>query len=102
MRRAHLIKNWSSIQRAVTLSLVNGTIEAVGIQGSDLGLEIAVRMRADSDAAIGICRQSGIGRVRHLAVGQLWVQEGLRLGDFHFYKVRGDQNPANITFIGLY
>ena len=29
-------------------------------------------------AAIGICRRTGIGRVRHLAVGQLWVQERLR------------------------
>ena len=64
--------------------------------GRDLGLEMAVRMHADSAAAIGICRRSGIGRVRHLAVGQLWVQEGLRRGDFELYKVRGDQNPADV------
>ena len=55
-----------------------------------------VRMHADSAAAIGICRRSGIGRVRHLAVGQLWVQEGLRRGDFTLFKVQGDQNPADI------
>ena len=53
-------------------------------------------MHADSAAAIGICRRSGIGRVRHLAVGQLWVQEGLRRGDFTLFKVRGDQNPADV------
>ena len=58
---------------------------------------MAVRMHADSEAAIGICRRTGIGRVRHLAVGQLWVQEGLcRRGDFALYKVRGDQNPADV------
>ena len=57
---------------------------------------MAVRMHADSAAAIGICRRSGIGRVRHLAVGQLWVQEGLRRGDFTLFKVRGDQNPADV------
>ena len=34
--------------------------------------------------------------MRHFAVGQLWVQEGLRRGDFELYKVRGDQNPADI------
>ena len=98
LRGAHLIKHWSSTQKAVTLSsaeaelygLVKGTTEALGIQawGRDLGLEIKVRMHADAAAAIG--------RVRHLAVGQLWVQEGLRRGDFELYKVSGNQNPADI------
>ena len=106
LRGAHLIKHWSCTQRAVTLSsaeaelygVVKATTEALGIQawGRDLGLEMAVRMHADSAAAIGICRRSGIGRVRHLAVGQLWVQEGLRRGDFTLFKVRGDQNPADV------
>ena len=43
-----------------------------------------------------MCRRSGIGRVRHLAVGQLWVQEGLRRGDFELYKVLGAHNPTDI------
>ena len=106
LRGTHLIKQWSCTQRAVTLSsaeaelygFVKATTEALGIHawGRDLGLEMAVRMHADSAAAIGICRRSGIGRVRHLAVGQLWVQEGLRRGDFTLFKVRGDQNPADL------
>ena len=106
LRGAHLIKHWSCTQRAVTLGsaeaefygLVKATTEALGIQawGRDLGLELAVRMHADSEAAIGICRRSGIGRVRYLAVGQLWVQEGLRRGDFAMCKVRGNQNPADV------
>ena len=101
-----MIKHWSSTQKAVTLSsagaelcgLVKGTTEALGIQawGRDLGLDITVRMHADSAAAIGICRRSGIGRVRHLAVGQLWVQEGLRRGDFELYKVLGAHNLADV------
>ena len=106
IRGTHLIKHWSCTQRAVTLSsaeaelygLVKGTTEALGIQswGLDLGLTMQVRIHADSAAAIGICRRSGIGRVRHLAVGQLWVQEGLRRGDFTLFKVQGEQNPADI------
>ena len=106
IRGTHLVKQWSCTQRAVTLSsadaelygLVTGTTEALGIQswGLDFGLCMKVRMHADSAAAIGICRRSGIGRVRHLAVGQLWVQEGLRRGDFILFKVQGDQNPADI------
>ena len=86
LRGAHLIKHWSCTQRAVTLSsaeaelygLVKATTEALGIQawGRDLGLEMAVRMHADSAAAIGICRRSGIGRVRHLAVGSCGCKKG--------------------------
>ena len=106
VRGTHLIKHWSCTQRAVTLSsaeaelygLVKGTTEALGIQswGLDLGLTMNLRIHADSAAAIGICRRSGIGRVRHLAVAQLWVQEGLRRGDFTLWKVQGEQNPADI------
>ena len=87
-----------SSAEAELYGLVKGTTEALGIQswGLDLGLTMQVRIHADSAAAIGICRRSGIGRVRHLAVGQLWVQEGLRRGDFTLFKVQGDRNPADI------
>jgi hypothetical protein len=106
MRGAHLIKHWSATQKAVTLSsgeaelcgIVKGTAEALGIQslGRDLGIEMGVSVLTDSSAAAGICRRSGIGRVRHLAVGQLWVQEGLRRGDFKLFKVAGAENPADL------
>ena len=36
-----------------------------------------------------------IGRARHLAVGQLWVQAHLRTGVFQLYRVRGEHNPAD-------
>ena len=87
-----------SSAEAKLYAFIKSTIGALGIQawGRDLGLDIAVRMHADSAAAIGICRRSGIGRARHLAVGQLWVQEGLRRTDFELYKVLGAHNPADI------
>eukprot|EP00969_Alexandrium_andersonii_P338520 14960541-Alexandrium_andersonii.AAC.1 len=49
-----------------------------------------------SSAAIGICRRAGVGRVRHLAVAQLWVQERVRAGDFELLKWPGERNPAGI------
>jgi hypothetical protein len=51
---------------------------------------------ADSAAAIGICRRSGIGRARHLAVGQLWAQEKVREGCFSLHKVVGTANLADL------
>ena len=102
---SHLIKHWSSTQRVVTLSsgeaelagIVKGAAEALGLKSLalDLGRDAKIRIYADSSAAIGICRRSGIGKVRHLAVGQLWVQERIRLKEFELFKVQGWFNLAD-------
>ena len=96
LRGAHLIKHWSSTQKAVTLSsaeaepygFVKGTTEAFGIQawGCDLGLDMTIRMHADSAAAIGICRRSGIGRVRHLAVDSCGCKKAYAAGTSNYTK----------------
>ena len=100
------MKHWSTTQKCITLSsgeaelggVVKGVAEGLGAQAlaADMGLDLALSVHADSSAAIGICRRSGIGRVRHLAVGQLWVQAHLRAGAFALYKVRGEHNPADL------
>ena len=78
--------------------VVKGAAEAIGIRSlsADLGWECPLKLFADSSAAIGICKRTGIGKVRHLAVGQLWVQERLETKDFELYKVLGTENPADI------
>ena len=57
---------------------------------------VSLTVLADSSAAIGICRRTGIGKVCHLAVGQLWVQERVRQGDFGLQKHPGSENPADM------
>ena len=106
MHGSHLIKHWATTQKVVTLSsgeaelagVVKGVQEVLGLQSyaRDLGTDYRIEVHSDSSAAIGICRRSGIGRVRHLAVGQLWVQEKLRSKEFSLYKVLGLQNPADM------
>ena len=81
MRGHHLLKHYSRTQKVVTLSsaeaelggVVQGASEGLGIQSiaKDMGMDLHLTLLADSSAAIGICHRSGIGRVRHLAVGQL-------------------------------
>ena len=105
MRGPHLIKHYSKTQKVVTLSsaeaelggIVHGATEGLGVQSvaADLGIQGSLRLRADAQAAIGICRRSGIGRVRHLAVGQLWIQERIREGTISLEKVAGESNPAD-------
>ena len=106
MRGQHLVKHYSRTQKVVTLSsaeaelggVVHGASEGLGTQAiaADLGISGELTLLADSSAAIGICRRSGIGRVRHLAVGQLWVQERIRDRTIRLQKVPGDANPADI------
>jgi len=106
MMGKHWVKHWSSTQKIITLSsgeaelagIVRGSAEALGLRSlaADFGLECGAKVHADSAAAIGICRRSGIGKVRHLAVGQLWVQERVRSGDLALYKVLGTENPADL------
>ena len=106
MRGAHLLKHWSNTQQTIALSsgeaelagIVKGAGEGMGMVSAarDLGVDVDLTILADSSAAIGICRRTGIGKVRHLAVGQLWVQERVRLGDFALVKHPGSANPADI------
>ncbi len=102
----HLLKHWASTQKRITLSsgeaelgaLVRGFSEALGLQSvaRDLGVELQPEVHADSSAAIGICRRSGIGKVRHLAVAQLWVQDLVRSREVRLHKVLGTENPADL------
>ena len=106
MHGSHLVKHWSTTQKTVTLSsgeaelagIVKGTAEGLGLRSlaTDLGYTVGIRVYADSAAAIGICRRCGIGRVRHLATGQLWVQEKIRSGDVELCKVPGGVNIADL------
>jgi hypothetical protein len=103
---SHLLKHWASTQKKITLSsgeaelgaVVRGVSEALGIQSvaRDLGVELQPEVHADSSAAIGICHRCGIGKVRHLAVAQLWVQDLVRSKACRLYKVLGTENPADL------
>ena len=103
---SHLLKHWASTQKKITLSsgeaelgaVVRGFSEALGLQSvaRDLGVELVPEVHADSSAAIGICRMTGIGKVRHLAVAQLWVQDLVRSRACRLFKVLGTENPADL------
>ena len=62
----------------------------------DLGMSFTLRVFTDATAAIGICRRRGLGRVRHLAVADLWVQDRLKARDFELHKVAGADNVADM------
>ena len=78
--------------------ICRGASIALGLQSlaRDLGIELKVQMFTDATAAFGICRRRGLGRIRHLHVADLWVQDRLKRGYFSLTKVAGSDNPADI------
>ncbi len=83
----HVIKSWSTNQAVIALSsgeaeydaLVKGVSGAIGITNlcKDLGTikEGPIRAKTDASAAIGIASRPGVGKVRHIEVNQLWLQQ---------------------------
>ena len=61
----------------------------------DLGFKLDLTILTGATAAIGICRRKGLGKVRHLAVADLWIQDKVRAQDFKLEKVAGTSNPAD-------
>ena len=49
----------------------------------------------DSTAAKGMC-QRGLGRVRHLDTGLLWIQNFVKDGTFVLKKIQGTENSADL------
>ena len=53
-------------------------------------------MGSDSSAARGIAARRGLGKVRHIEVCQLWLQEKVQEGKVRLMRVKGIDNPADV------
>ena len=58
-------------------------------------MEVDIEIKSDATAAIGMCRRLGLGKVRHLATADLWVQQRVRIGDLRLLKLPGVDNPSD-------
>ena len=61
-----------------------------------LGKELDGEIFVDSSAALGVVARKGCGKLRHVKVGQLWIQEIAEAEEVNFRKILGDINPADI------
>ena len=103
---SHCIKTYSSTQDIIALSsgeaefygIVKAGSHGLGVVGifRDLGLEFGLQINTDSVAAKSICSRRGAGKVRHLDVRELWIQERVARGDLSVRKVHGPDNLADL------
>ena len=54
-----------------------------------------LRSRTDASAAAGITARRGAGKIRHIEVSQLWVQDKVRKGEVIMRKVSSEENLAD-------
>ncbi len=52
-------------------------------------------MHTDSTAAKAMASRRGVGNVRHIEVGDLWIQDKVSKGVMKIRKVKGTENPSD-------
>jgi hypothetical protein len=100
------LKTWSKTQSVIALStgeaelgaVVKSSTEGLGLKSllSDFGIWIALAVKSDASAAIGMVKREGLGKVRHLAVADLWIQQRRATGEIQYEKTDGLTNPADM------
>ena len=88
-----------SSAEAEYLSLTGATSEALNIHSAIRFLTAApvvLKAFTDCSACRGICARQGAGRIKHLAVRLLWLQQAIRAGRLTVHSVPTQQNPADI------
>ena len=104
-RGGHCLAQWSRTQQTVALSsaeaelnaALKGAVELLGLKEmvEEMGTDLGATLEGDSSACKGILSRQGSGRVKHLEVRQLWVQQHIRDNRLQFEKVPRHLNTAD-------
>ena len=108
MMGSHLVKSWSRTQDAVTLSSAEAELTALGKLAMEMlgvrsmtaewtmtdGSSASV-LWADASAALSIAKRQGAGKMRHINVKTLWLQEKVVQDVLAYSKIKGEENPAD-------
>ena len=106
MHGGHLIRSYSKTQSVLALSsaeaelyaLTSAASEGMGMKlmMMEFGTKMDVMVHVDASAAIGIAQRKGLGKIRHLDVQSLWIQDALRQRRIALVKVPGVENPSDL------
>ena len=99
---SHTIKTWSVNQQVIALSsgeaeyygMVRGATIAKGLQSMlvDLDMSAGIVVHTDASAAKGIANRRGLGKLRHIELCELWLQEEVAQGRITICKIDGRNN----------
>ena len=109
MLGARCLKTWSSTQGAVALNsaeaefyaMIEATLRTKGLRS--LALEMGfnpkmdiINLWTDSTAATSFVSRRGLGKMRHVEIRDVWLQREIGEGRVWVFKVKGDENPADL------
>ena len=93
----HLLGHWSRTQQVISLSSAEAKLHALckcaseGLSARNMSIEmflwLPLRISTDSSAGRGIVQRQVAGKVKHLDVKTLWIQEHETNGDFSCLEV---------------
>ena len=106
LRGTHLMTHWSRTQQVISLSSAEAELHAlckcaseglcIANMSKELLMDMKLRLLTDSSAARGIVQRQGAGKVKHLDVKSLWIQEREATGDLVVLKIPRLQNWSDL------
>ena len=103
---SHTICHWSRTQQVVSLSsaeaelhaLCKAASEGLGCKNmcGEMGIAMGLQLLTDASAARGIVLRQGAGKVKHLDVKTLWIQERANRSDLYIDKIPRLQNWSDL------
>ena len=102
----HTIKTWSSTQSVVALSTGEAEMYAInktaatGMGGQsilkDLGVSLELRVFTDATTGKSLVTRRGLGKDRHIAVNELWLQSHVQNKTVTMVKIKNKFNPSDM------
>ena len=68
----------------------------MGPDAGDMGWDADIKLHVDATVAQAMANRQGIGKIRHLDVRYLWLQEMAKSGVIAVRKMDGALNPADV------
>ena len=106
MRGWHTLKTWSSTQSIIALSsgeaeyygITKAGVVALGLKSlcKDFMMQQGLIIHTDSTAAKGTATRTGAGKIKHMDIQYLWIQQHIKLKSFRLVKVLGLDNMADL------
>ena len=101
-----MINSWATTQASIALSSAEAELiamskaaaETIGIihMVRDLGSRLKGVVYADSSAALAVADRKGSGKLRHINLRVLWLQEIEARGEVELRKISGVLNPTDL------
>ena len=100
-----MVKHWSKLQSGVALSSAEAELyacnraatELLGLRQlcQDLGEQKSAQCMIDASACKSMLSRTGVGKSKHIEIGELWLQEKVERGAIAIHKVGRAHNCSD-------